>query len=165
MDLGDAAVFGVAEPTDQGDDVEAEFVVGQGEVGFGLGPVGSKEAGTIGVVAAADREGQPGDAVEGGDGAEVVVVGMGPMLTLGTMEGVTGVRVRARSGRGRGVLRIEGLLRGDSLPPSTSPASAGTFSPTLLAPPQNLWVRKTLIVWRFPPAFQRNSTFKEGTVS
>ena len=29
MDLRDAAVLGVAEPTDQGDDIQAELVLGQ----------------------------------------------------------------------------------------------------------------------------------------
>ena len=37
MDLGDTAVLGVAQPADGRHDVEAEFVMGQGEVGFGLG--------------------------------------------------------------------------------------------------------------------------------
>src|SRR5436309_2365954 len=56
VDLGDAPMFDVAKPTDGGDDVEAELVMRQGEVGFGLGPVGSEEAGTREVVAAADSE-------------------------------------------------------------------------------------------------------------
>ena len=45
VDLGDAAVLGMAEPTDQGHDVEAELVIGQGEVGLGLGPVGADGSG------------------------------------------------------------------------------------------------------------------------
>ena len=71
MDLGDAAVLGVAEPTDQGHDVESELMIGQGEMGLGLGPVGAEEAGAIGIVTASDGQGQVEDAIEGGDGAEV----------------------------------------------------------------------------------------------
>ena len=56
VDLGDAAVLGVAEASDQGDDVEAELVVGQGEAALGLGAVGAAVAGAVGVVAAADLE-------------------------------------------------------------------------------------------------------------
>ena len=86
MDLGDAAVLGMAEPADQGHDIEAELVIGQGEVGLGLGPVGSEEAGAVGIGAASDRQGQPEDAVEGGDGAEVVVAGLGPVSAFGAVE-------------------------------------------------------------------------------
>jgi hypothetical protein len=104
VDLGDAAVLGVAEPADQGHDVEAELVIGQGEVGLGLGPVGAEEAGTSGIGAASDGEGQAEDAVEGGDGAEVVVVGMEPVLTFGADDedrsqglGAVGLGARSRS--------------------------------------------------------------------
>ena len=51
-------------------------MIGQGEVGLGLGPVGPEEAGAIGIGTASDGQGQPEDAVEGGDGAEVVVAGL-----------------------------------------------------------------------------------------
>src|SRR3954452_16334648 len=87
VDLGDAAVLGMSEPTDQGHDIEPELVIGQGKVGLGLGPVGPEEAGAIGIDTAADRQGQPEDAVEGGDGAEVVVAGPEPVLTFGAIEG------------------------------------------------------------------------------
>ena len=109
MDLGDAAVLGVAEPTDQGHDVEAEFVIGQGEMGLGLGPVGAEEAGAIEVVTASDGQGQAEDAIEGGDGAEVGVTGLGPMLTFGAVEGdrdqvqgAIGLRARSSSFAHRG---------------------------------------------------------------
>ena len=49
VDLGDTAVLGIAEPADQGHDVESELVIGQGEVGLGLGAVGPEEAGTLGI--------------------------------------------------------------------------------------------------------------------
>ena len=37
VDLGDAAVLGIAEPADQRHDVESELMIRQGEVGLGLG--------------------------------------------------------------------------------------------------------------------------------
>ena len=86
MDLGYAAVLGIAEPADQRHDVEPELVIGQGEVGLGLGPVGSEEAGARGIGAASDGQGQPEDAVEGADGAVVIVVGIGPVLAFGAVE-------------------------------------------------------------------------------
>ena len=54
VDLGDAAVSGVAEGADQGDDVEAEFVLGQGVEALRFGPVGLAVAAAVAVVAAAD---------------------------------------------------------------------------------------------------------------
>jgi len=87
VDLGDTAVLGIAELADQGHDVESELVMRQGEVRFGLGAIGQQEPRAIEVGAAADREGQSNDAVEGGDGAEIVVVGIGPALAFGAVEG------------------------------------------------------------------------------
>ena len=86
VDLGDAAVLGIAEPAHQGHDVEAELVIGQGEMGLSLGAVGTEEAGAGGIGAASDRQGQPEDAVEGADGAKVVVVGTGPVPALGAVQ-------------------------------------------------------------------------------
>ena len=73
VDLRDAAVLGVAEPADQGDDVEAELVLRQGEAPLLLGPEAGPMAGAVGVAAAADLEPQPDEAVEGGDGAPGLV--------------------------------------------------------------------------------------------
>src|SRR6185437_10341282 len=86
VDLGNTAVLGMSKPTDGGHDIEAEFVIGQGEVGLGLGPIGPEEAGAIGIGTASDRQGQPEDAVEGGDGAEIVVPSPEPVLTFGAVE-------------------------------------------------------------------------------
>ena len=76
LDLGDAAVLGVAEAADQGDDVEAELVLRQGEPALGFGPVGPQVGG------AAGRCGSGGwcrfrrvHAGERGEGAAVGVVG------------------------------------------------------------------------------------------
>ena len=75
VDLGDAAVFGVAEAADEGDDVEAELVLGQGVEALGFGAVGLAVAAAVGVVAAADVQEQADQSSEGGDGASVAVVG------------------------------------------------------------------------------------------
>jgi site-specific DNA recombinase len=56
VDLGDAAVLGVAESADRGDDVEAELVVGQGEATLLLGPQTDATALAVGVAAGAELE-------------------------------------------------------------------------------------------------------------
>jgi hypothetical protein len=86
VDLGDAAVLDMSEPTDQGHDIEAELVIRQGEVGLGLGPVGLTKTGAIGIGAASDGQCEPEDAVESSDGAEVVIAGQEPVLTFRTIE-------------------------------------------------------------------------------
>jgi hypothetical protein len=86
VDLGDAAVLGMSEPTDQGNDIEAELMIGQGEVGLGLGPVGLTEPGAIGIGTTSDGQREPEDAVESGDGAEVVIAGQEPVLTFRTVK-------------------------------------------------------------------------------
>ena len=48
MDLGDTAMLARAEAADQGDDIQAELMVGQGKVGFGFGAVGALEAAQLG---------------------------------------------------------------------------------------------------------------------
>jgi hypothetical protein len=76
-------VLGVTESSDQGDDREAEGVVGEGEVGFGLGSVGAVIAGTAGLCAASDLAGQSGHGVEGGDRAVVGVIKVQAVAPLG----------------------------------------------------------------------------------
>jgi hypothetical protein len=104
VDLRDAAVLGVTEATDQGHDIEPELVIRQGEVGLGLGPVGLPEPGAIGIGAASDGQRQVEDAVEGGDGAEVIVAGLEPVLTFRAVardgdqvQGAIGLRARSSS--------------------------------------------------------------------
>ncbi len=102
VDLGDAAVLGIAEPADQRHDVESELMIRQGEVGLGLGPIGAEEAGAGGIGAASDGQGQSEDAVESTDGAIVIVVGIGPVLAFGAVkkdrrQGQGPVRLRAWS--------------------------------------------------------------------
>ena len=74
-DLGDRAVLAVAEVADEGDDVESELVVREGEAALGLGAVRSADGRTGVVAAAADGQVQAGDAVQGGEGTAVDVVG------------------------------------------------------------------------------------------
>jgi hypothetical protein len=45
MDLGDAAVLGMPQGPDEGDDVEAEFVLGEDETALSLGSQGEGMAG------------------------------------------------------------------------------------------------------------------------
>src|SRR5690242_10753904 len=73
-------------------------------MGLGLGPIGAEEAGAIGIGTAPDGQGQVQDALEGGDGAEVVVTGLGPMLAFGAVggdgdqvQGAIGSRARSSS--------------------------------------------------------------------
>jgi hypothetical protein len=68
-------MFGVAEASDQGQDVETELVVRQGEEGLGFRAVGSVVARAVRVGTAADVQGEAFDRVEGGDGASVGVGG------------------------------------------------------------------------------------------
>jgi hypothetical protein len=56
MDLGDAAVLGMPQGPDQGDDVESELVLGQGETPFLLGPERYGVARTERITAAVDLE-------------------------------------------------------------------------------------------------------------
>jgi hypothetical protein len=103
MDLGHAAVFGIAETADEGDDIEAEFVVGQGEVRFRLGSVRAVVAGAVGVGTASDVEGQSGDGVQSGDGAVVGVVKSEALVALGALGSDRLERLgfgRARAGSG-----------------------------------------------------------------
>ena len=95
-------MLGIAEPADQGHDVESELVIGQGEVGLGLGAVGPEQAGALGIGAASDGQGQPEDAVESADRAIVLVVGIGPVLAFRAVEenrgeGQRAVRLRSWS--------------------------------------------------------------------
>ncbi len=58
MDLRDAAVFGVAEYTDQGNNVESELGLRRGELPLLFGAETDPVAGTVGVATAADLQPQ-----------------------------------------------------------------------------------------------------------
>ncbi len=68
VDLGHAAVFGVAEAADRGDDVEAELVLREGESPLLLGSEAGPTPGTGGVTTVADLEPEPDQALQGGEG-------------------------------------------------------------------------------------------------
>jgi hypothetical protein len=99
VDLGDAAVFAIAEAADVGDDVESELMLGQCVVSLGFGPVGLAVAFTVAVVAASDVEGEAQESGEGGDGASVLVIGPQALVTGGAM-GKPGLEVFGACGLG-----------------------------------------------------------------
>src|SRR3954451_19007959 len=82
VDLGDAAVLGVAEAPDQGQDIEAELVVRQGQEGLGFRAIRAMVARTVGVGTAANTQGKAGNGVEGGDRAVFAAGGPKEMTTL-----------------------------------------------------------------------------------
>jgi hypothetical protein len=73
VDLGDAAMLSVAESADQGQNVEAELMVRQGQEGLGFRVERAMLARAVGVGTAADEQREAFDGVEGGDGAAVGV--------------------------------------------------------------------------------------------
>src|SRR5262245_5743295 len=75
VNLGDAAVLGVAQGTDEGDDIQPQLMLGQGIAAFGLGAVGPEVGGAVAGAAAADLESEADEAAEGDNGAVVVRVG------------------------------------------------------------------------------------------
>ena len=99
MDLGDAAVLGVAEAADEGDAIQAEFMMREGEVRFGLGVIGPAVAATSPVVAAADVDGKAGDAIQGRNRSGVGVVSAEPVLADRTPGKDRGERLRAGGAR------------------------------------------------------------------
>src|SRR5512135_3294679 len=122
VDLGDAAMLGVTEASDQGEDVEAELVVGQSDEGLRSRAAGTAVTRAVGVGAAANAQGEACDRVEGGDGA---------IFGVGGPEGMTTLRA-ARSDRGESL----GLCRAR---PATSACHGSPSFPTPLlfyrAPP------------------------------
>jgi hypothetical protein len=74
MNLGHAAMLGVAQGACEGDDVQAELVAGEGEAALALGPVGAQVTAAASAMAAADRQVQPGAAGQGDEGAVVGVI-------------------------------------------------------------------------------------------
>jgi hypothetical protein len=73
VNLRDTAVFDIPEVADQGNDVEAELMMGQGIMGFGLGAIGLVKAWARGVRTSPDAEDQSHEALQGGDRTTGVV--------------------------------------------------------------------------------------------
>jgi hypothetical protein len=80
----------VAEPAEDGNDVEAELVRGQGEMRLGLGSEGLVEARAVGVWATANTQGQAQDGVQSGDSAD------GPAKFASLEKKTPAVRLRRR---------------------------------------------------------------------
>src|SRR3954463_1084691 len=97
VDLGDAAMLSVAEAPDQGQDIEAELVVRQGQEGLGFRAIRAMVARTVGVGTAANTQGKARNGVEGDDRAVFAAGGPKEMTTL-----------RAVSGNGRENLGLRG---------------------------------------------------------
>jgi hypothetical protein len=66
---------GIALRTNEGKDIEAKLVLGQGQAPFRFGPVRFVHLGTRWIEAAPNLEGEPHDGLQGRDGAVVVVGG------------------------------------------------------------------------------------------
>jgi site-specific DNA recombinase len=114
VDLREAAVLGVAEDADRGDDVEPELVLGQDHPALLLGPQGDTEASAVAVAAAADLQPEADQPVEGGDGASGLVGGpqRGPALGAGARQGrEVDVAGRFRPGGPSGHRSAPGRLR------------------------------------------------------
>src|SRR5436309_13956860 len=74
MGLGDAAVLGVTQGADQGDDIKAYLMLGQGEAALTLRAVRAEMAAATPVMTAADRQVQAQATGQGDEGAVVGVV-------------------------------------------------------------------------------------------
>ena len=85
VDLGNAAMLGMTEASDQGEQVEPKLVVGQSEERLRFGAMWAMEACAVGVGAASDMQSEACDGVEGGDGAVVGVGGTQAMAALWAM--------------------------------------------------------------------------------
>jgi hypothetical protein len=115
MDLGQATVLGMSEPADRGDDVEAEFVLGQDDPRLVLGPPRCAEAWTSAITAPADLKSEPDGAVER-DGDPVGLVG-GPERAAARGAGPReGRQVDLASWRGSGGPSGHGSLLGQASP-------------------------------------------------
>ena len=107
VDLGDAAVFGMAEEADVGDDVQAELVLSQGVAALPLRAVGEQAAWATAAVAAADVQDEADDTAEGGNATAVAVVGPHRPSAVRTV-GVRRVQVLGAAGLGPACLPSHG---------------------------------------------------------
>jgi hypothetical protein len=98
MDLGDAVVFLVALGAHEGNDVEVELAVGQGQTAFRFGVIGTTEAGTLAVGAGANGQRVPNQGGESGQGAGGRIDDAEPATTDPT---VCGERFQVTMGGGR----------------------------------------------------------------
>src|SRR5262249_1959734 len=84
----------IALRTNEGEDIEAKLVLGQGQAPFRFRPVRFPHLRTRRIEAAPNLEGEPHDSLQSGDGAVVVIGGPHGVTTAGTMthKGLQGLR-------------------------------------------------------------------------
>ena len=75
MDLRDAAMLGMTQGADGGDDIQAKLVLGQDDAALLLGADRDAESGTIGVATASNLEGEADQTLHGSDGAACFISG------------------------------------------------------------------------------------------
>src|SRR5262249_9561797 len=94
MDSGNTGVVGIALRANEGEDIEAKFVLGQGQAPFRFRPVRFPHLGTRRIEAAPNLEGEPHDGFQGRDGAVVVIGSPHELTAAGTMthKGLQGLR-------------------------------------------------------------------------
>ncbi len=83
-------MLGVAQGTNEGDEVEAELVLGLDDQPLGLGPHGAAEARAVAVATASDLDHQAEVPFKGHDGASVGVGGPEGMLAFRAARGQGG---------------------------------------------------------------------------
>ena len=74
MDFGDTAVLRIATVAHKGDDIEAKFVLGEGQAAFGFWAVRFARLWAMGLETASNLQGQSEDGVQGRD-CTVIVIG------------------------------------------------------------------------------------------
>jgi hypothetical protein len=115
MDLGDAAMLGVPEGADQGDDIEAELVLREGVAAFLLGSEWDGVAWAVRVATASDLKSKPCRALQSRDGPlsfvsrpEGSTAGGAGSRECGQLHGLIGSGSGSPSGHGR-LLEANGL--------------------------------------------------------
>ena len=157
VDLRDAAMLGVAERADHGDDVEAELVLRQGEAALLLGPQRGPIPRADSVAASPHLDGQADRPVEGDDDPVALVGGPERPAAHRAGAGVGGQLDLAIRLRPAGESGHPCTSRGVSSPqeyPIPVHRSSRLCHASFLPPPQNLWVEKALFRAAFPRLFK-----------
>src|SRR4029453_18951378 len=67
----------------EGDDIQAEFMLGQGQAAFGCRTIGFPKLRTVAIEAAANRQREPQNGLQGHEGTAVVISGPHGGATFG----------------------------------------------------------------------------------
>ena len=78
-------MVGIALRANEGEDIEAKLVLGQGQAPFRFGPVWFAQLGTGQIEAASNLEGEPHDRLKGGNGTVVVISSPHGLTAAGTL--------------------------------------------------------------------------------